>query len=85
MRDRFCAYYFSVSSYERGIAMSTVLRAREARGGRWNGIVCPVIAENIREASTHFELRPEAGGPLPGIVVVCRTRAAAGVALCVQP
>jgi len=34
---------------------------------------------------THFELRPEAGGPLPGIVVISRTRAAAGVALCIQP
>lgn len=39
--------------------------------------------ETICEQNTHFELRPETGGPLPGIVIVRRTGAAAGMALCV--
>lgn len=34
---------------------------------------------------TYFELRPETGGPLPGIVLVRGTGTAAGMALCVQP
>lgn len=33
--------------------------------------------------NTHFKLRPETGGPLPGVVIVRRTGAAAGMALCV--
>lgn len=37
------------------------------------------------QSGTHFKLRPETGGPLPGIVVVRRTGTAAGMALCVQP
>lgn len=37
--------------------------------------------EKFGKCYTHFELRPETGGPLPGIVVVRGAGAAAGMAL----
>lgn len=46
---------------------------------------CSLTAGKRLQNGTHFELWPETGGPLPGVVVVRGTGTAAGMALRVQP